>query len=97
MRPGSQKFYRQILRQIPISVFYLLQTCSTREVLLQYSGENAGIPQKSTLASATSEKSAKPPAASGQEPQEAALPAHQLRPQASEGARGQTVQESQLL
>ena len=98
MRPSSQKFYRKFCDKFQF--LYLLQTCSTREVLLQHSGENAGIPKKPALASAESEELAElaePAAAESQKPEKAALPSDQLRAQASERARGQKVKESQLL
>ena len=95
MRPSSQKFYRKFCDKFQF--LYLLQTCSTREVLLQYSGENAGIPKKPALASAASAESAESAAAPSEESEQAALPAAPLRPQAPERARGQKVQESQLL
>ena len=89
MRPSSQKFYRKFCDKFQF--LYLLQTCSTREVLLQYSGENAGIPKKPSLASAASEKLTEPSAAESEESEQTAFPAHQLRPQAPEGEGGQKV------
>lgn len=94
MRPSSQKFYRKFCDKFQF--LYLLQTCSTREVLLQYSGENAGIPKKPSLASAAGEKFAESPPAEGEESEQTALPAHKLRPQA-QGEGGQKVEKPQLL